>query len=259
MSELPPASQPAGSSAGLRSVETSGSAIASLVLGIFALCTCGLTAIPGLILGLMGLRSVRRGQGMVAGRSMAIAGIVLSAIGLSLLLLAALFSGVVGVRWCKPAMRHYRPSVQVHAPRASPRESAAQSMISMKLLASAARDFAEEHEGRFPSAEEYPGALSKYLGSGETAEPPPGRAFAMNEALAGVRVADLARPERTVLLFETAAGAGRVGGSELLGPPAGKDGDYVIAFADGHVEWVSAADMDNLVWEPEGKPAPIPL
>lgn len=68
--------------------ETSAGAIWSLVLGILGVATClsPLTAIPGLICGFKSLGTINRSQGRIGGKGMAIAGIVLSFIGIFLIL-----------------------------------------------------------------------------------------------------------------------------------------------------------------------------
>jgi hypothetical protein len=230
---------------------TSGAAIASLVLGILAFCTFGLTGIPGVILGLVGLRSASLGRGAVKGRGLAIAGIVTSSAGL-LLWLIALVPFVLFALTVTRSVAH----VRVQAPHAVARaastsEMAGQSMIGMKVLADAARAFAEEHGGRLPTAEEFPGALEPYLKQEPRPAAPQGRAFAMNEALAGARLADIAKPDRTVLFFETCAGADGVGGREMLRPLDGPDDAYVVALVDGHVVWVPKEDIDQFAWEPQ--------
>ena len=59
--------------------KTSGLAIASLILGILGLFSCGLTALVGLILGICGLVSINNSKGRLMGSGLAIAGIVISA------------------------------------------------------------------------------------------------------------------------------------------------------------------------------------
>lgn len=66
---------------------TSGMAIGGFVCGILGLL-CGLIAIPGLILSILGLQQCRRSNGEVRGAGLAIAGIVISCI---FLLLNAIF------------------------------------------------------------------------------------------------------------------------------------------------------------------------
>jgi len=68
-------------------------AIASLVLGLLGL-SCGLTAIPGLILGIVGLRRINRSGGQLGGSGFAIAGICVSA---GVLLLALIWIAVATI------------------------------------------------------------------------------------------------------------------------------------------------------------------
>ena len=74
--------------------QTSGFAIASLVLGIVALISGGLAAIPGIILGIVGVRQINRSGGRLAGRGLAVAGMWLSGVGVFLLLLGIIIVAV---------------------------------------------------------------------------------------------------------------------------------------------------------------------
>ena len=67
---------------GGESTSTSGKAIASLVLGLASCVLVCFTAIPGLILGIMGLGDINRSQGRIGGKGLAIFGIVLSSMGM---------------------------------------------------------------------------------------------------------------------------------------------------------------------------------
>jgi len=252
MTEVPSSG---GLAAAPPAVKTSGSAIASLVCGILAPCTIGATAIPGIILAIVGLRRVRRSEGLMKGAGLAIAGLVLSLLGLLIGLLMVVGLILFGFKLAGRgrAIRHSW-SVTLGAPDAGPRTKAAESMVGLTVLGGAAQEFAEEHDGRLPTAAEYPQALEKYIGQrpGERLVVPHGVRFVMNAAVAGARVADLNEPERTVLFFEGRAGGPAVGGRELLRPLSGEDDACVIAFADGHVAWVSREELDDLIWQPTG-------
>ncbi len=67
---------------------TSGLSIASLVCGILALPTLGLTGLPAIITGHLGLSSIKKSGGALAGRGMAIAGLVTGYLGFSLIVIA---------------------------------------------------------------------------------------------------------------------------------------------------------------------------
>jgi len=57
--------------------KTSGLAIASLVLAVLSPLTCLMTAIPAIILGIVSLVKIEKSAGQLAGRGLAIAGIVI--------------------------------------------------------------------------------------------------------------------------------------------------------------------------------------
>ena len=72
--------------------KTNGMAIASLVLGI--LWICGIGSILALIFGLVARNQIQESQGQQQGQGLAIAGIVLGAIGVALLVLGLIFDFV---------------------------------------------------------------------------------------------------------------------------------------------------------------------
>jgi len=57
-------------------VKTSGLAIAALVLGILSVFTCGITAIPAVILGIISIVQIDKSGGRLTGRGFAVVGIV---------------------------------------------------------------------------------------------------------------------------------------------------------------------------------------
>jgi uncharacterized protein DUF4190/uncharacterized protein DUF4339 len=65
--------------------QTSGLAIASLVLGLAGFCTAGLAAIPGIICGHLSLSQIKRSAGKIGGQGMAIVGLILGYLGLLVL------------------------------------------------------------------------------------------------------------------------------------------------------------------------------
>ena len=73
--------------------KTSGLAVASLVLGISGLCTCGVTSLVGLVLGIVALRRIGESAGTLTGKGVGIAGIIWSCA--SLLIGLALIVGSV--------------------------------------------------------------------------------------------------------------------------------------------------------------------
>jgi hypothetical protein len=78
-------------------VKTSGLAIAALVLGILSIFTVGLTILPAIICGIIGLVKIEKSGGRVTGRAFAIIGIV-SPVLLLPLLMAILMPALARVR-----------------------------------------------------------------------------------------------------------------------------------------------------------------
>src|ERR1700712_1836850 len=60
--------------------KTSGMAIASLVLGILGVFSCGLTALIGLVLGFISMGKIKKSGGQLGGSGIALAGTIVSAI-----------------------------------------------------------------------------------------------------------------------------------------------------------------------------------
>jgi uncharacterized protein DUF4190 len=67
--------------------KTSGLAIAALALGVASFMTMGVTAIPGLICGIIALMKISNSRGRIGGQGLAVAGTVLSCIGLLVMLI----------------------------------------------------------------------------------------------------------------------------------------------------------------------------
>jgi hypothetical protein len=64
---------------------TSGKSVTSLVLGICSFFCSIFTALPGIIFGILGLMDINRSRGAVTGKGMAITGIVLSVLNITLI------------------------------------------------------------------------------------------------------------------------------------------------------------------------------
>ena len=216
-------------------VETSGTAIASLVLGISGIFTAGLGAIVGIILGIIALRAIRRGAGRIKGRGLAIAGILVS--GMVLFMIVFLF----GPAMILPALWRARTAART-----------AESMANARQIAIVIATYGEENDGRLPPADSWPDALEPYIGKereilSSPFNPDAGRAWAMNSNL---QTLDIPRADKTVLFFEAEFGSPPAGGPELLPQePRWKEG-YIIGFADYHAEYVPLERLDELIWEP---------
>lgn len=215
---------------------TSGLAIASLILGLLALPSCGATGLVGLILGVVALSMISTSAEPLGGRGAAIWGIVLSAVGMVLSVVLVLSAILM------PALVAARGQ--------------ARSVVMMsqgKQLALAMLIYADDHDGRLPDPKTWPNEIDAYAVN--QAFDNQGRmVWAMNEALGAVRTGEIADPARTVLLFAVGPGAAAAGGPELLADQPPTRYGYVVVFVDGHVERVLHHDaLDRFIWDPSGE------
>lgn len=132
--QMPQPTAPPTPDMGTPAPQTSGMAIASLVLGIFGFCTC-ITAIPGLILGLVSMRKCNERPQEVSGKGLAIAGIVTSCVSIAVMMLFML-----------PAI--------LFPVFARAREAArkATCMNNMKQMAQALKMYSDDYDGTLPSS-----------------------------------------------------------------------------------------------------------
>lgn len=226
----------------LPSAKTSGLAIASLVLGICGILTCGLTAIIGLILGIVGLCAINKRAEQLKGKGLAIAGIITSAIGIVLIPIMAILMALL-----MPALSSARTQ--------------AMNMVSMtyaKQICLAMAMYCQDNEGSFPPAENWTDALNEYIGDKKILTSPfapeAGRAWAMNEHLEGWKLSDIKQPYQVVLVFEARLDSSPAGGLELLPEGTQERKCYVIGFVDGHIECVPPERLDELIWAPGLQP-----
>jgi hypothetical protein len=231
----------------LPSTKTSGLAIASLVLAICGLFTCGLAAFPGLILGIVALCIISKRAGQLKGNGLAIAGVVISAVTIVILPIIAFMMALL-----MPALA----SARTQGRTAVLLSNAKQICIAMYM-------YCDENEGRFPQVDNWPVVLAPYLGDTKILhspfEPHTGRAWAMNAYLNGLRLSDIKMPHRTVLIFEIRPGGPVAGGRDLLPPrPTGRRG-CVIGFVDGHSEVVRRERLGELIWIPGEQKQPYDI
>lgn len=223
----------------LTTVKTSGLAIASLILAVCGIFTCSLTSIPALILGIVGLCTIKKNAQKLKGQGLAIAGIIVSAISIVVLPFIAIMMAIL-----MPSLARARS----HAMTLVSQNKARQICLAMMM-------YCEENDGRFPPADNWPVALNEYIGDEKILESPfaphTGRAYAMNTQLSGLKLHEIRQPNRVVLLFEARPGSPPAGGLELLPErPPGPRG-YIIGFLDGHTEAVRPERLDELIWIPE--------
>ena len=216
-------------------VETSGMAIASLVLGISGIFTAGLGSIVGIILGIIALRAIRKSAGQLKGRGLAVAGILVS----GTVLFIVVF--LLGPAMILPAIWRVQTTVR-----------ATESLANARQIAVVMATYGQENDGKLPPADSWPDALEPYLGNERQILNSPfdrdaGRAWAMNPSLRAVNIPD---GYKTVLFFEAKFGSPPAGGPELLPEKPRWEKGHIIGFADYRVEYVPPERLDELIWEP---------
>jgi len=212
---------------------TSALAIASLILGALGLCTVGVTALLGVPFSLAALWSIRRRQAALKGRALAWTGLGLSVFSL---VLAAVALGFLLPFLARMNFQSRRVSC----------------VNNLKQVALAVRLQADEHDGKFPPAATWSDAIQPHLNSPNQLRcPDRSRAacgYAYNRSIAGRTTSSVA-PE-TVMLFESDTGWNATIGPDdrFIPPPHGVM--YSVAFADGSVREITAAELSTLRWEP---------
>jgi len=232
MSTVPPA-------APATEARTSRYAIASLVCGIVGPCTVGLASVAGIILGIVGLVKIKANPAAMKGHGLAIAGIVVSGVGILILPVLAMLAAIL-----MPAFFGAREMAY-----------SASSANNVKQLCMTAQQYALSNRQKLPPADTWPEVFQQQVGLSpqvmtDPADEKGSRSYAMNAALAGGTLA-VPDPARTVLFFECRPGAPPSGGPELLPEEPRHARRYVIGFLDGHVESVPPENISGLIWEPK--------
>ncbi len=213
--------------------KTSGLAIASLVLGILGLFCFGLTAVVGLVLGIVALVKINKSQGRLAGKGIAIAGIATSG---AFLLMLPLFAAML-----LPALAKAKEKAQ-----------AINCVNNVKQLSLAVRLYAMDSNDKFPSATNWCDLILTNVGSATVFVCPLGSnprcGYAYNSKLDGLKDGEI-NPQ-TVLFFESNTGWNASGGPELFSAHKHSRTKIVIGYADGSVVMLPVSQFDTLRWEP---------
>lgn len=222
---------------GAAPVKTSGLAITSLVLGILGMFTCGFTALPGLILGIIAIIKINDNKGILGGKGLAIAGTIVSGI---FLLMLPIWAALL-----LPALNAARQ-----------RAMTINCVSNEKQLALAIRIYTGDHSDHFPPAATWCDAIKPELGGSTTAfkclaaNPTNQCDYAFNAALDGMD--DNKVDPRTVMIFESDSGWNASGGADLMVSPGRhmRGRIYVVAYADGSVQEVPQSMLASLRWNP---------
>ena len=215
--------------------KTSALAVTSLALGILGLFSCGLTALIGLILGIIAMVRVKNSGGRLSGGGLALAGTIVS--GIFLLMLPILAAMLL------PAL-------------ASAKQKAMEinCMNNEKQLALAVLMYSNDNTNHMPPAAKWCDAIKPSVGSDMVfrcvlAVSSNRCDYAFNSKLDGLELGKI-NPQ-TVMIFESDGGWNANGGSELLPAKARHlQKFYVVAFVDGHVEAVNQSKFNALRWDP---------
>jgi prepilin-type processing-associated H-X9-DG protein len=218
---------------------TSGMAIASLVLGLLGLFTLGVTALIGLVLGIVSLVQIQSSRGRLGGTGLAAAGIGIS--GTMLLFVVPILAAILF-----PVFAQARE-----------RARAAACMSNMKQLGMGLSMYVQDYDEHLPRKENWCDGLMLYVKDPKYFQcpslPSEQGAQAYNASLSRVSVSEVV-PPATVAVLEAQGGWNRSGGPSLA-VPRHNQGLYVT-FVDGHVKWVR--EVDSLIWQPGigARPAP---
>lgn len=221
----------ASSVAQVADARTSGLAVAALILGIMALFTCGITALPAIVCGIIALVKISGSRGLLKGTGMAVAGIVLSA------MLAMVVPPVLAI--LMPALskvKHVAQRVVCGA--------------NLQGLSTAMIVYSDSYDGKLPTANQWCDLLMQQADVSEQSFQCPGApqgacTYAININL--MRLEDTTNPQM-VAIFESRPGWNQVGGRELLTTEYHRGEGCNVAFADGSVMFIRAEDLDTLQW-----------
>jgi hypothetical protein len=212
----------------------SGLAVTSLVLGILGMFSCGLTAIFGLILGIIAVTKVKNSRGALTGFGIALAGLIVSAV--------ALFMIPIFAAMLLPALAAAKQKAQE-----------INCVNNEKQLALAVRIYSNDHANHFPPAATWCDAITTTAGSDKVFKCPAANSgsrcdYGFNAKLDGLDESKI-NPQ-TVELFEADAGWNANGGSELMIGKPRHARMFVVAFADGSVHQLKESDLNTLRWDP---------
>lgn len=242
----------------------SGLATASLILSITGFITCGITSVVGLVLGIISLVQISRSNGSMTGQKLAVAGVIVSAIGVILIpvffLTALMF----------PVFNKAREQARTVG-----------CLSHLKEIGIGASMYASDHDGALPGAENWVELVSAYLpDKGAFRCPSAGsdeNAYAMNSKMSRIKVSAIRNPSDTIMIFDSIPGINQNGGIELMPSPGrhlttvskynfesqqntgnnphGESSIKVnnIGFADGHMKSVTVEDAASLIWNPAQK------
>ena len=225
---IPPPTAPAALS------RTSGLAVTSLVLGVLGLFTCGITALFGLVLGIIAMVKVSNSRGALRGGGIALAGIIVSGI---FLLMIPIYAAML-------------------LPALSAAKQRAQTIVCVsneKQLALAIRMYSADNTNHVPPAVQWCDGIKRYVTTETLFKCPAANSssrcdYAFNARLGGLNETNIS--PNTVMIFESDGDWNANGGPErMIGKPRHAH-IFVVAFADGSVQQVHESQLGTLRWDP---------
>jgi len=209
--------------------KTSGSATASLILAILSPFTCGITALPAIILGIVAFVKISKSAGQLKGTGLAVAGIAVPFVTLPFVA-AILLPPLARVR--QIAFRQVCGT-------------------NMKGLGKAMLIYACYYDDKYPTPSKWCDLLVEYAEvtpkSFICKGAPKGPSnYAINENAAKL---GLKAPPGMVLLFESTPGWNQSGGPELLTTENHQGDGCNILYMDGYVEFVKTQQLPELLWK----------
>jgi hypothetical protein len=213
---------------------TNGLAITSLVLGILGLFTCGITALFGLILGIIALVKAKQNRSALGVNGIALAGVIVSAI---FVFMIPLFVAMV-----LPAFAAAKQKAE-----------AINCVNNEKQLAIAVRMYLSDNKDQFPPAATWCDAIKVSVGSEKVFKCVAANSnsrcdYAFNAKLGGLDESKVA-PD-TVMIFESDGGWNANGGPELMIGKSRHARVFVVALADGSVQQLRESQLNTLRWDP---------
>lgn len=213
--------------------KTSPMAIWSLVLGILGFCTC-ITAVPGLILGIIGMKQCNEKPNEFTGKGLALAGIILSVVAMiiSLLLSAVLF----------PVFNRAR-----HA------AGQADCQANVRQLGTSIKMYLTDWDDTYPPAASWCDATKDYAKNPNAyvcgAAKDKACGYAFSAALGGQPEGVVRSAFSTPLVFESDRGWNGSGGRDaMITQP--RHMFINVGCADTHVQPVFAGTESTLQWNP---------
>lgn len=230
------AAPPVLASAPLVESKMSALAITSLVLGVLGWVTLGITALVGLVLGIVALVRISNSRGALRGKGLALGGTIVS--GVFLLMLPILAAMLL------PALA-----------RAKAKAQSIVCMNNLKQLALGGMMYANDNKDRFPADANWCDLLGKYVPNAHTFQCPAANSnqrchYAFNAKLAGVETKNVTSPAQTVLIFETDGGWNVSGGPDLTLSRPRHPNAIGLVFADGHCELAGPSRLAMVRWDP---------